>query len=234
MLEQVSVLGANVIGEMLCFSMDALKASAAAFFWIDWADGQPVADDCAAATGLAPNLLTHYRESAAAVDPMNLSVLVSGRQRISSLVERRSESPDGTNLAKYESFLGFHGYGDEVDLVMWEDDAPVAAIGLFKKGTASFESVDVQWPAVQRFMQHHLSFHPRVVRRRESRELQRRGALTARELEVALLLKSGASNAEIAEELGIGLATARTHVVNVLGKLGIHRRAQLGPLVSRW
>lgn len=111
---------------------------------------------------------------------------------------------------------------------------PVAALGLFKRCGASFESVDVQWSAVQRFLQHHVSFHPRIVCRREARELQRRGGLTARELEVALRLRSGASNAAIAEELGIGLATARTHVLNVLSKLGIQRRAQVGAMVSRW
>lgn len=234
MFEGVSDRGADIINEMLCFSMGALKASSVAFFWIGWADGQPVTDTFPATAGLAPNYLTHYMESAADIDPLNLSILVSSGQSMRSLADCRVDSPDRTRLVRYETFLRLHGFSDEVDLVMWDDDAPVAALSLYRRGGTTFESVDVQWSAVHRFMQHHLGFHPRIARRREARELQRRGGLTARELEVALLLRSGASNAAIADELGIGLATARTHVLNVLGKLGIQRRAQVGAVAGRW
>lgn len=234
MLQELSDRGADIINEMLCFSMGALKASSVAFFWIGWADGQPVTDDFPATAGLAPNYLSHYTESAADIDPLNLSTLVSSVQSTRSLADCRCSSPDRTKLVRYETFLRSHGFSDEIDLVMWDDDAPVAALSLYRRGGATFESVDVQWTAVHRFMQHHLGFHPRIVRRREARELQRRGGLTAREFEVALRLRAGASNAAIAEELGIGLATTRTHVLNVLSKLGIQRRAQVGAMVSRW
>lgn len=234
MLQELSDRGTDIINEMLCFSMGALKASSVAFFWIGWADGQPVTDAFPATAGLAPNYLTHYMESAADIDPLNLSSLVSCGQGMRSLADCRFDSPDRTRLLRYETFLRSHGFSDEVDLVMWDDDAPVAALSLYRRGGTTFESVDVQWSAVHRFMQHHLGFHPRIARRREARELQRRGGLTTRELEVALLLRSGASNAAIADELGIGLATARTHVLNVLGKLGIQRRAQVSAVASRW
>jgi DNA-binding NarL/FixJ family response regulator len=50
--------------------------------------------------------------------------------------------------------------------------------------------------------------------------------LTERELEVLALLGRGLSNKEIAAELGIADCTARTHVSNVLGKLGLASRTQ--------
>ncbi|HEU5205843.1 MAG TPA: response regulator transcription factor [Candidatus Limnocylindrales bacterium] len=50
--------------------------------------------------------------------------------------------------------------------------------------------------------------------------------LTERELEVLVLLGRGLSNKEIATELGIADCTARTHVSNVLGKLGLASRTQ--------
>ena len=50
--------------------------------------------------------------------------------------------------------------------------------------------------------------------------------LTVRELEVVRLLGAGRSNKEIAAELWISERMARTHVSNILGKLGVSSRTQ--------
>src|SRR5262249_19167247 len=52
-------------------------------------------------------------------------------------------------------------------------------------------------------------------------------ALSQRELEVLRLLAHGASNADIASELVIGIGTVKGHVSSILRKLGIRRRAQV-------
>ena len=51
--------------------------------------------------------------------------------------------------------------------------------------------------------------------------------LTARELEVLKLVAHGHSNREIANTLGIAEKTARIHVSNILGKMGVSDRTQL-------
>lgn len=50
--------------------------------------------------------------------------------------------------------------------------------------------------------------------------------LSARELEVLRLIVDGLSNQEIAEKLIISLATAKTHVRNILNKLAVDDRTQ--------
>lgn len=50
--------------------------------------------------------------------------------------------------------------------------------------------------------------------------------LTARELEVLLLIAAGKTNQEIADELFIALKTAKVHVSNLLSKLEVQDRTQ--------
>ena len=51
-------------------------------------------------------------------------------------------------------------------------------------------------------------------------------AMTARELDVLRVVGAGKANKEIAAQLGISERTARTHVSNILSKLGLHSRTQ--------
>ena len=52
--------------------------------------------------------------------------------------------------------------------------------------------------------------------------------LTARELEIAMLVAQGLSNKEIARRLHISLATVKNHVHSILNKLQVTRRADVG------
>jgi two-component system nitrate/nitrite response regulator NarL len=54
--------------------------------------------------------------------------------------------------------------------------------------------------------------------------------LTARELQIVRLVADGLSNKHIARQLKIGVGTTKSHVHNLLGKLGLQRRSQ----VTRW
>jgi DNA-binding CsgD family transcriptional regulator len=53
------------------------------------------------------------------------------------------------------------------------------------------------------------------------------GSLTSRELEITRLVAAGLSNSEIAAQLFISPATAKTHVNRAMMKTGARDRAQL-------
>jgi DNA-binding NarL/FixJ family response regulator len=64
-------------------------------------------------------------------------------------------------------------------------------------------------------------------------QLQAGYGMTPREVEVALLLAEGCSNLTVARRLGISPHTARHHTQRVLGKLGVHSRAEAGARIRR-
>jgi DNA-binding NarL/FixJ family response regulator len=77
-------------------------------------------------------------------------------------------------------------------------------------------------PAVTvRVIESFASTSPLRARRSESLD-----ALTERERDVLRLIGRGLSNAEIAAELYLGETTVKTHVSNVLAKLGVRDRVQ--------
>jgi DNA-binding NarL/FixJ family response regulator len=64
----------------------------------------------------------------------------------------------------------------------------------------------------------------------ESLGIEGSDLLTPREAEVLELLQDGATNAQIAHQLSIGIETVRTHARNIYRKLGIASRRELARL----
>ena len=73
----------------------------------------------------------------------------------------------------------------------------------------------------------------RVPAPRRSTESQRVRSLTPREREALLRIAGGESTKEIARAMKVSQSTARTHVQNVLTKLGVRSRLQAAALVAR-
>ncbi len=75
----------------------------------------------------------------------------------------------------------------------------------------------------------------RLSGRSNAREDVRRliSSLTRREREILALLAQGSDNEVMAKELFISPQTARTHVQNVLAKLGVHSRLEAAAFVNR-
>ena len=102
------------------------------------------------------------------------------------------------------------------------------ALGYLLKDSGPEELVG----AIHQVHQGESSLHPTIARRllqelsRPSERPPTPDPLTEREVEVLRLVARGRSNQEIADELVISEATARTHVSNILHKLHLASRTQ--------
>ncbi|HEO8419567.1 response regulator [Niallia sp. FSL W8-0635] len=65
-----------------------------------------------------------------------------------------------------------------------------------------------------------------MTKMREKKVAPLHEELTAREMEILLLMAEGKSNQEIADQLFIALKTVKTHVSNILSKLQVQDRTQ--------
>jgi DNA-binding NarL/FixJ family response regulator len=83
-------------------------------------------------------------------------------------------------------------------------------------------------PAVTRRLIEHVADDGRVAHRARARELLSR--LTDREREVANAIGQGKSNAEIAADLYMSVATVKAHVTRLLQKLEVNNRVQIALL----
>jgi DNA-binding NarL/FixJ family response regulator len=80
-------------------------------------------------------------------------------------------------------------------------------------------------PSVTRTLMDKVRADPTADRAAEAR--QRLSVLTERELEVALAVGRGLSNAEIASELYLSVPTVKAHVSRLFEKLGVTNRVQI-------
>ena len=71
------------------------------------------------------------------------------------------------------------------------------------------------------------------VRRQERQARERLEILTGRELQIFQLVAKGLDKHGIGQALFISPATARTHIQNILTKLGLHSQIELVALASQ-
>jgi DNA-binding NarL/FixJ family response regulator len=110
------------------------------------------------------------------------------------------------------------------------EDASV--VGAVRAGAIGYLLKDTESDALRRSIraasEGQVQLSPEAAARlmRELRAPEDPEPLTERETEVLRLVAAGRANKEIARDLGIGEKTVKTHVSNVLGKLGVQSRTQ--------
>jgi len=158
--------------------------------------------------------------SAAALEPdVVLMDLVMPRLDGVSALQRLRERAPATRVIVLTSFL--------------DDDKVLPAV---RAGAAGYLLKDVQPAelvrAIRMVDRGEALLHPAVAARvlreiaGDDTRAERNELLTPRELEVLALLAGGHANKAIARELGVAEKTVKTHVGNILGKLGLSDRTQ--------
>lgn len=142
--------------------------------------------------------------------------------------------PELDGIAATAAVRAEHPEIQVVALTSFVDDDRVAAAleagagGFLLKDAEADEIAD----AIRAAAAGEVALDPAVARivarsiRREKDEARTAGMLTDREREVIGLIARGLGNQAIADTLGITERTARTHVSNILGKLGLSSRTQ--------
>jgi two-component system nitrate/nitrite response regulator NarL len=145
--------------------------------------------------------------------------------------------PSGDGIAALQEIVARAPSTKVLMLSATSDPAKVRAA--FEAGATGFvkkdERIEEILAAVQRLQDGEVAVDPRLLRAamRDGRDVASRGRLdgglghlTPRESEVLELLVAGSTTEEIGRAMGVATSTARTHIQNVLVKLGVHSRLQ--------
>jgi NarL family two-component system response regulator LiaR len=169
--------------------------------------------------GMATNSIEAVNQAhALSPDVTVLDLIMPGKSGIDALNEIRASDPDAHILILTSS----------------TDDAMV--LSAIHAGALGYLIKDAQPPEVLKAIREvgrGNSYLPPPVALKLAQSVRREREdalvepLTERELDVLKLIGQGASNKEIAETLVLSEGTVRTHVHNILGKLGLKHRTQV-------
>jgi DNA-binding CsgD family transcriptional regulator len=218
-----------LIEEIHSFACGSLQASAAIFYWIgDAADMQNVT-----LTGISPQIFRRYQAEMKYLDPLNISRLCGASLRVSRLQENGHLVSAG-DYRQYHDFLVESDVSDVMEFLFWRDGCAFAGLGVMKtRADPSFSGESLNFA---RFMQPYMEFtlagHPQLKQRRLEAQLGGSYHLTRREIEVARLIRGGCTNDDVSDELGITLATVKSHVMRIFGKLGVENRTSMASRIT--
>ena len=163
--------------------------------------------------------LEHYRD----FDPLQPALCLDERHPVVSLREAMARQACESRRI-YQGFLARHGIRDVVEVIAHYGHRPVVGISLLRTGNlASFSAEELQRLDGLR------SLLDLAVRQlpEAPQEAVTLASLTLREQEVALLLREGLSNKDLARQLDLSLATVKTHLIHLFRKTGAKSRTEL-------
>lgn len=199
----------ETVERALVFAQGLFNADCAAFYRID---GKLQPFDYAL-RDVSPDFHRNYVEHMARHDPLQVRNMVAQAATVGQI----DAGALGRDCNPYGFFLGAFGLAAAVELLFRDERSAHGGMCLMWRN-APPDTGEVQ--RIAGAVQDYLEFTLRPPKSGADRF-----GLTSREVEVAELLRCGRTNPEIAALLGIGVATVKTHLINMYTKLGVETRA---------
>lgn len=167
--------------------------------------------------GMQAPMHRHYLEHYRDLDPLRPDHCQAMGLPVVSLRQALS-CQDAVKGRAYMGFLGQHRVVDVVEILAWVNGRPAAGVSLLREGDCFSARELEQLLPLHGLMQMAAQQLPAP---------DRLAGLTPREREIALLLQNGACNKTLARQLGLGLPTVKTHLINLFRKVGVSNRTEL-------
>ncbi|MDD2033044.1 helix-turn-helix transcriptional regulator [Pseudomonas sp. 39167] len=206
----------DIAGHCLHAFTQLVPASRAAFYCVD---RQLQAHDFSL-HGMSGEMHRAYLDNYRQFDPLQPRNYVSSDLAVVPLGLAMARQPI-RDSHRYRHFLQRYDVVDVVEVFAHRGSRPQAAISLLRtaeQGVFTSEQL-TQLAALQALLQLAVANLPP--------QDDSLSSLTPKERQIALLLRQGVSNKELARELDVGLPTVKTHLINLFRKTGVSNRTEL-------
>ncbi|WP_439125730.1 MAG: helix-turn-helix transcriptional regulator [Pseudomonas rhizophila] len=206
----------DIAGHCLHAFTQLVPASRAAFYCVD---RQLQAHDFSL-HGMSGEMHRDYLDNYRQFDPLQPCNYVSSDLAVVPLGLAMARQPI-RDSHRYRHFLQRYDVVDVVEVFAHWGSRPQAAISLLRtaeQGVFTSEQL-TQLAALQALLQLAVANLPP--------QDDSLSSLTPKERQIALLLRQGVSNKELARELDVGLPTVKTHLINLFRKTGVSNRTEL-------
>ncbi|MFW0888659.1 UNVERIFIED_CONTAM: helix-turn-helix transcriptional regulator [Pseudomonas sp. JL1] len=206
----------DIAGHCLHAFTQLVPASRAAFYCVD---RQLQAHDFSL-HGMSGEMHRDYLDNYRQFDPLQPRNYVSSDLAVVPLGLAMARQPI-RDSHRYRHFLQRYDVVDVVEVFAHRGSRPQAAISLLRtaeQGVFTSEQL-TQLAALQTLLQLAVANLPP--------QDDSLSSLTPKERQIALLLRQGVSNKELARELDVGLPTVKTHLINLFRKTGVSNRTEL-------
>ncbi len=174
-----------------------------------------------------------YLRGMHAYDPLHVTrLLQAGQSKKIFWLHDQEHDCAASVVERYRAFLGSFHISDVTEMLFGFRGGVVAGISILRNGPISPDTSLDSIYAAHAYIEFHLQKLLTASDRYSRPDLTSRYGLTRREVEVAGLICCGQTNTEIAQCLGLSIATVKTHLINIYRKLGIENRASLVALAS--
>lgn len=206
----------EVAGHCLQAFTQIVPASQAAFYCVD----QQLQARDFRLHGMSSEMHRDYLDNYRQFDPLQPRNCLSSGLAVVPLGFAMARQPTRDSL-RYRDFLQRYGVVDVVEILAHRAGQPQAAISLLRTVEQGAFTTDqlAQLNALQSLLQ-------LAVANMQPCEDPLIG-LTPKERQIALLLRQGTSNKQLARELEVGLPTVKTHLINLFRKTGVSSRTEL-------